>query len=137
MSIIEKAEQLNDLARRNPEEAGALLTQALELIGEMAKKVVGLEADLAALTEQVGELTEQLNELDDDFQEICEDIYGDEEEEIFEVECPNCGELMQIDEGILEDGSITCPGCDETLEFEFGCDCGKCGEEGCPEHSQE
>jgi len=126
MSIIEKAEQLEDLAKRNPEEAGVLLLQALELIGELAKKVVGLEEDLASLTEQV-------DELGDDFQEICEELYGDEEDEVFEVECPNCGEVMQIDEGILEDGSIACPGCDETLEFEFGCDCGceGCGEEGC------
>jgi len=123
-NIFDKAEQLNELAKRNSEEAGALLLQALELLEEMAQTVVGLEADLAALTEQV-------DDLDDDFQEICEDIYGEDEDEIFEVECPNCGEHIQIDEGILEDGSITCPGCEETLEFEMGCDCDCCGHDDC------
>ena len=127
MSIFDRAEKLNDLAKRNPEETGTLLLQALELLEEMAQTVVGLEADLAALTEQV-------DDLDDDFQEICEDIYGEDEDEIFEVECPNCGERMQIDEGILEDGSIICPGCEETLEFELGCDCDCCGHDDCKDH---
>jgi len=128
MNIFDRAEQLNDLAKRNPEETGTLLLQALELLEEMAQTVVGLEADLAALTEQV-------DDLDDDFQEICEDIYGEDEDEIFEVECPNCGERMQIDEGILEDGSITCPGCEELLEFELGCDCSDCcGHDDCKDH---
>jgi len=128
MNIFDKAEQLNDLAKRNPEETGTLLLQALELLEDMAQKVIGLEADLATLTEQV-------EDLDDDFQEICEDIYGEDEDEIFEVECPNCGERMQIDEGILEDGSITCPGCEETLEFELGCDCDDCcGHDECKDH---
>ena len=127
MNIIEKAEQLKGLAQRNPEEAGSpLLAQALELLEEMARKIVGLEEEQAALTEHVGDL-------DDVLEELCEEIYGDEDE-MFEVECPNCGELIQIDEGILEDGGIACPGCEETLEFEFDCDCGACGEEDCPGH---
>ena len=121
LNLFDRAEKLNDLAKRNPEETGTLLLQALELLEEMAQKVVGLEADLATLTEQV-------DDLDEDFQEICEDIFGEDEDEIFEVECPGCGERMQIDEGILADGSITCPGCNELLEFEFGdCDCDCCG----------
>ena len=123
MDIIEKAQRLEELAKSLETEDAAknLIAAALELISELAKKVTGLEEELEALTEQV-------DDLDDAFEELCEDVYGDEEDETFEVECPNCGELIQIDEGILEDGSITCPGCDETLEFELDdFECGGCG----------
>ncbi|MDR0531155.1 MAG: hypothetical protein LBG83_03710 [Oscillospiraceae bacterium] len=130
MTIIEKAEQLREQAVRlelKNEPAAALLGGALALIEDLARQVTGLTDELASLTEQV-------DDLDDELEELCEDVYGEDEDDVFEVECPNCGELIQIDEGILEDGSITCPGCDETLEFEFGCDCETCDDADCPEH---
>jgi hypothetical protein len=120
MDIIEKAESLKELAKHLGESPEAnLLAAALALVDALAKEVVGLKEELNALTEQVDDIEDALDE-------IAEDVYGEDEDETFEVECPNCGELIQVDEGILEDGSIVCPGCDETLEFELGCDCGDC-----------
>jgi ATP-dependent protease HslVU (ClpYQ) peptidase subunit len=132
MNIIEKAEQLREQAQRLQldEAAAGILAGAFALLEEMAQKVTSLTDELASLTEQV-------DDLDDALEELCEDVYGEDEDEVFEVECPNCGELIQIDEGILEDGSIICPGCDEKLEFEFGCDCDECHDEGCPEHKHD
>jgi len=130
MDIIEKAQRLRELAKDMEDASPAAVTlmgAALELIEELAK-------GLAATQEELEALTEQVDDLDDAFEELCEDVYGDEEgDETFEVECPNCGELIQIDEGILEEGSITCPGCDENLEFDLGCDCGNCNCEDCGE----
>ena len=128
MDIIEKAQRLRELAKDVDDMSPAaviLITSALELIEELAKGLTAAQEELEALTEQV-------DDLDDAFEELCEDVYGDEEgDETFEVECPNCGELIQIDEGILEEGSITCPGCDENLEFDLGCDCEGCNRENC------
>ena len=127
MDIIEKAQRLQELGKLLEADTPTanLINAALELVAELAQRVAGLEEELAGLAEE-------LDDLDDAMAEIAEDIYGeDDEDSVFEVECPNCGELVQIDEGILRDGSITCPGCDETLEFEFGCDCDACGCEGC------
>ena len=129
MDSIEKAQRLRELAKDIDDMSPAavtLISAALELIEELAQ-------GLSAAQEELEELTEQVDDLDDAFEELCEDVYGDEEEgdETFEVECPNCGELIQIDEGILEEGSITCPGCDENLEFDLGCDCEGCDCEKC------
>ena len=128
MDIIEKAQRLRELAKDMEDASPAAVTlmgAALELIEELAK-------GLAATQEELEALTEQVDDLDDAFEELCEDVYGDEEgDETFEVECPNCGELIQIDEGILEEGSITCPGCEENLEFDLGCDCENCACEDC------
>jgi len=130
MDIIEKSQRLRELAKDvddMPPVAITLIASVLELIEELAKGLTAAQEELAALTEQV-------DDLDDAFEELCEDVYGDEDgDETFEVECPNCGELIQIDEGILEEGSITCPGCDENLEFDLGCDCEGCDCGSCKE----
>ena len=130
MEIIEKAQRLRELANDvedMPPAAVTLIASTLELVEELAKGLTAAREELEALTEQV-------DDLDEDLEELCEEIFGDEEgDETFEVECPNCGELIQIDEGILEEGSITCPGCDENLEFDLGCDCGNCNCEDCGE----
>jgi len=130
MDIIEKAQRLRELAKDVedlPPAATTLMASVLELVEELAKGLTATQEELEALTEQV-------DDLDDALEELCEDVYGDEDgDETFEVECPNCGELIQIDEGILEEGSITCPGCEENLEFDLGCDCDNCSCEDCEE----
>ena len=32
--------------------------------------------------------------------------------------CPTCGDTILIDEGMIEEGSINCPNCNELLEFD-------------------
>lgn len=44
------------------------------------------------------------------------------DEELFEVECPNCGLLMYLDEEALAEGGIVCPKCNKNLEFEVETD---------------
>jgi hypothetical protein len=126
MEFVEQAERLKSLAKELTLGAAesAVLSAALDLAEGLAQRVHAMEEEFAALTEQVDDLEDALDEMG-------EDLYGEEGDETFEVECPNCGELIQIDEGILEEGSIACPGCDETLEFEFGCDCDDCDCENC------
>lgn len=43
----------------------------------------------------------------------------EDDTEYYEVECPACHEVICVDEGILEEGSVECPNCGEKLEFEI------------------
>ena len=52
---------------------------------------------------------------DEEFEEGFD--FGDEETTIYEVQCV-CGEVINFDEETLEEGSIICPNCGETLEFD-------------------
>ena len=36
----------------------------------------------------------------------------------YEAECPSCGEIIEFDDDILEEGSVRCPNCGALLEFE-------------------
>ena len=61
------------------------------------------------------------NDYDDDYDEDEDDDeydFGDDEV-IYEVKCPTCGEVINIDEEMLDEGSTTCPNCGEELEFDM------------------
>ena len=42
-----------------------------------------------------------------------------DEDVIYDVTCPNCGEELHLDEETILEDSIHCPKCNELLEFDF------------------
>ncbi len=101
-----------------------LINALIDIIDDLALDVSDLEDEIAMVGEQVDAVDEDLDALesfvydDEECDRDCDDCC-DCDDEYFEVECPNCGEVINVDEGILESGSIQCPNCDETLEFDI------------------
>lgn len=118
---------------------GRILKEMLEILDDLALTVTDVENDVAELSEQVDAIDEDLSAVEDDVYEDeddecdCEDDDFNDED-LYEVVCPKCGDTVYVDDEILDDGSIECPNCGELLEFDFdedGCDCG-CEHEGKP-----
>lgn len=121
-----------------------VMKEALNLLDDMALTISDMEACIDDMSEQLNAVDEDLSELEDDFLEVLEDEIDssdfkfcddeDEDQELYEVTCPNCGEEICVEEDILLCGEIECPNCDELLEFDFSslmddheeCDCGHC-----------
>ena len=109
-------------------------------------KVIALMADilqdvalhLEDVQDQIDEIVEVVDAIDEDLGDIEEDVYGDPDDEdyddfdgededfgfdddddLYEVCCPTCGDSICLDEGMLEEGSMSCPNCGELLEFDF------------------
>ena len=100
-----------------------LINALIDIIDDLALDVSDLEDEVALVGEQVDAVDEDLDALetfvyDDEDECDCDDCCSCDDE-YFEVECPACGEVINVDEGILESGSIQCPNCDETLEFDI------------------
>ena len=104
----------------------------LELLDDLCLSIEELEDVVAEMAEQVDEIDEDLGELEElcydggcDCGCDCDDDFDDME---FEVTCPSCGDTIELNDDMLEEGGITCPNCGETLEFDFDddcdCDCG-------------
>lgn len=93
------------------------MTEGLELVGE---QIDAVDEDLADLEEYVYD--------DDDCDCGCDCCDDDPEE--YEVECPNCGETITVDDETVMQGKFECPNCGEVLEFEVeyddDCDCDDC-----------
>lgn len=112
--------------------------------GKIFKAIADVLDDMAItvsdIEDVVGEMGQQIDEIDDDLSAIEEEWYDDydeddDDETIYEVECPSCNEVICIDEELADEGSIDCPNCGEHLEFDFededddcdcDCDCDSC-----------
>ena len=55
----------------------------------------------------------------DEAEEDGEILFPDFDNVLYDVVCPVCGEEITLDEELLSEGSIECPGCGETLEFDL------------------
>ena len=125
MSMSERAAYLKGLADGikldESKDIEKLLKATIDTINELAMTIDEIDDDLTDVCDQVDAVDEDLADLED---YVYEDLNADDfkicddEEAFYEVECPNCGEVITIDEDILDEGSIECPNCGEELEFE-------------------
>ncbi|MCI8441850.1 MAG: hypothetical protein HFG27_04875 [Provencibacterium sp.] len=134
MTITEKVAYLRGLFEgmgvdENTNE-GKLFKAVIDVLDDMAYSIADVEDGMDEMSEQIETIDEDLDNLEQDFYGVDED---EEDEEVYEITCPNCGEKICLDFEMLSDGEIECPGCGEHLEFdldECGCeDCSCCGDE--------
>ena len=142
MTISEKSAYLKGLMdglKLNTEsDEGKMIAAIVDLLGDLTRKVTDIEDTTIAISDELDEIEEDLDAIEDfimddedeydddedDFDWDDEDEFeegfdfGDEETTIYEVECA-CGNIINFDEQTLEEGSIICPDCGETLEFTF------------------
>ena len=141
MTISEKAAYLKGLMdglNLDTEKAeGKMISAIVELLADVTKKLTDVEDTTIAISDELDEIEEDLDAIedyimddeDDDYDDEDEDDYDDEDEDyeegfdfgdedsiIYEVKCA-CGNVIDFDEETLEEGSIVCDQCGETLEF--------------------
>ena len=142
MTISEKSAYLKGLMdglKLNTEsDEGKMIAAIVDLLGDLTRKVTDIEDTTIAISDELDEIEEDLDAIEDfimddedeyddeeddfDWDDEDEDYeegfdFGDEETTIYEVQCV-CGEVINFDEETLEEGSIICPNCGETLEFD-------------------
>ena len=144
MTISEKSAYIKGLMdglNLDTEKAeGKLISALVELMGDVTKKLTDVEETTIAISDELDEIEEDLDAIEDyildeeeddyyddedDFDDYDEDDFddegfdfGDEDSTIYEVKCA-CGNVIAFDEDTLEEGSIVCDECGETLEFTF------------------
>lgn len=129
MKLPEKAAYLKGLLEglkldtEKPE--GKLISAIIDMLDDTAQTVADLEDVIDAISDELDTIEDDLDEIEDylldeeDYDEEEDDDfdYGDDEV-IYEVKCPTCGEVIDLDEEMLEAGSTKCPKCGEDLEFD-------------------
>ena len=132
---------MDGLSLNTETDEGKMISAIVDLLGDMAKRITDIEETTIAISDELDEIEEDLDAIEDfimddedeydedededfDWDEEDEDEefeegfdFGDEETTIYEVQCV-CGEVINFDEETLEEGSIICPNCGETLEFD-------------------
>ena len=142
MTISEKSAYLKGLMdglNLDTEKAeGKLIAAIVDLLGDVTRKLTDVEDTTIAISDELDEIEEDLDAIEDyildedddydydfdDDEDEDEDYddegfdFGDEDSIIYEVKCA-CGNVIAFDEDTLEEGSIICDECGETLEFTF------------------
>lgn len=113
-----------------------VLNAVVELLDDLCLSMEEMEEAYDELSGQVDQIDEDLGSLEEDFYDDMDDDYncgcgcgchgGDDDDEdfgdeecYFEVTCPSCGDTIELNEAMLDEGYIDCPGCGEKLEFDF------------------
>ena len=128
MTINEKAAYLKGLMeglQLDTEKAeGKMIAAIVDLLGDVTKKLTNVEDTTIAISDELDEIEEDLDAIEDFIMDDEDDYdeegfdFGDEDTTIYEVKCI-CGNVIAFDEETLEEGSIICDECGETLEFSF------------------
>ena len=136
MTISEKISYIKGLAEglalEGDTKEGKVLLAIIDLLDDMVDEIDAIDEACAEIGEQLDAVDEDLSLLEDDFyydedeDEDDEDEYFDDD--VYEVQCPNCNEIIYLDESMLEEEEMACPNCGTRLEFEFECDCDDCDE---------
>ena len=119
MTIAEKVAYLKGLAEglnidTEKSKEGKLIHVMIGILEEIGLSIEDLEENSLALGEEIDVLSDDLADVEDVVFGDDEDEDEDEEDfddDWFEVECPNCDEVLVVDEEALEVGSIKCPSC--------------------------
>ncbi len=143
MTLSEKAAYLKGLMDGikldTEKDENRLLKSVVDLLQDMAVSIDDLEDNAIAVSDELDEIEDNLDAIDEflmDYDEDDEDDFEDfddddldydlgdddfdfDEDPVYEVTCPKCGEVHQFSEKDLMEGSKPCSKCGELLEFEF------------------
>ena len=96
------------------------LTDMEELYDELSDQVDEIDQDLAEVeSELYDEDCDCCDDDDDDYDEDEDFDFDDEDNPFYEVTCGACGQKLNVSEDVLLEGEIECPNCGELLEFDF------------------
>lgn len=137
MTVTEKVAYLKGLVEGldfdKDDKETKVINAVLDVLEDLALAVSDLDDEMELVTEQLDAVDEDLADLEEIFYDECDDCDCDDDcdccdcdDEMYEVECPACGEMIYFDEEIILDGEAECPNCGEVLEFDCDCDCEDC-----------
>ena len=147
MDICEKIAYIKGLAEGlsldDASKEGKILLAIIDLLGDITEEICEIE-------DGCDELLEQIDAVDEDLAALEEIIYDEDDDcgcgcgcdcddddcacddEVYEIVCPVCNNIIYLDAEMLEEVGMICPNCGTDLEFDFDgdddCDCGCCCE---------
>lgn len=90
---------------------GRILVGIVDTLGEITSAIDRIKM-------RQNELEIYLDSLDEEVMDLEESLYRSDEDDLVEVECPQCHDIVCFDAGILEDEDtieVTCPNCDSIV----------------------
>ena len=141
MTISEKVAYLKGLAEglelsKEPSKEGKLLEKIIDILEDVGLAVEDMEDEIEAIGDELDDVAEDVSDLEmivfEDFDEdeddeedgflcsgACPANIEDLGDDFFEIECPECGEDIVIDESVLDEGEVSCPNCGSRFSMDL------------------
>ncbi|NCC06487.1 MAG: hypothetical protein EOM30_00255 [Clostridia bacterium] len=142
MEITEKVAYIKGLMEGMEFDAttkeGKVIAAIVDVLTDITEKVTVMDDEVGDLFDEVDAVSEDLSDVeeylwedddDDDYDEEDDEEYDDSG--LYEITCPNCGEVVCVDEDMLDDENLSCPNCGTKFEVDFSDDCDCEGCKGC------
>ncbi len=135
MDICEKIAYIKGLAEGlsldETTKEGKILAAVIDLLGDITEEICDIEDGCDELMEQIDAVDEDLSNLEsfiyeDDDCDCCDDDCDCgccDDDEVYEIECPACNDVIYLDADMLAEEGMVCPNCGTDLEFDFDLDC--------------
>ena len=97
-----------------------LIKAVVDVLEDIALSLADLEDEVAVIDDDCCELHDRLDDVEDE-------LYGEYDDDMCELTCPECGAKVCVEEDDLFDGEAVCPECGARIQ-EIGCgfDCENC-----------
>ena len=125
MTISEKVAYLKGLAEgldldTEKSKEGKLISVMIGILEEVGLSLEDKEENALNLGEEIDALSDDLADVESIVYD--EDEADEDEEDGFEVECPNCDEPLFIGDDELAEGVVVCPNCDTRFSLDLSDD---------------
>ncbi|MCI8870164.1 MAG: hypothetical protein HFF39_06430 [Lawsonibacter sp.] len=134
MTISEKVAYLKGLAEgldldTQKSKEAKLISVMIGILEEVGLSIEDLEENSLALGEEIDALSDDLSDVENYVFDDEEPDLREDDDDFFEVECPNCEEPLVIDDEALSKGMITCPNCETAFSLDLSDDTVEADEE--------
>ncbi len=111
---------------------GKIIAALLDLVSDLTDRVAIMDDEIGDLFAEVDAISEDLGDVENYLWHEEEDDEDSEmfDDELYEITCPACGEVICLDEGRLAAEDLACPNCATKFEIDFSDEC-SCGNENC------
>lgn len=126
MSLTAKTSYLKGLVdgmglKADKSDEHKLLLAIVEVLDEIAAHVESNEESITSLADEVDELDDAITELEEILEDDDdEDEEEDEEQVEYQLDCPECGSPVLLDEDTIASGETVCPHCQQKLSIDVG-----------------
>ena len=103
-----------------------------KLIMSIIEVVDGIAREVDMVSRENEYIADSVDSINEEISFIANEVLGknhrphggdDGSESEFQIACPNCNEVIDVDIDELDGDEIICPHCNEEIEFDFDCDC--------------
>ncbi len=107
---------------------GRILKEVLSLLGDVCESVMEINDDIDQIYDEIDAIDNDLTDIEEELASGCGCGCGDDEFDdsgIYEITCPQCKEVVCMDEDMLASEDLCCPNCGTKFEVDFSEDDGE------------